>query len=113
MVQCPDRLGFINRNDTKEDVFVHWAAINRTIPGSFCVGLEIGELKFDVLKGERSTEAANVSDPSVVPVKGSHYDPNRHRFCQFILWSHSATPQPMVIEAPSGRREAGSEWGES
>ncbi|XP_029413453.1 Y-box-binding protein 2 isoform X5 [Nannospalax galili] len=54
-------------------------------------------------------EAANVTGPGGVPVKGSRYAPNRRRFHRFIPRPRLAAPPPMVAEAPSGGTEPGSE----
>ncbi|XP_029413450.1 Y-box-binding protein 2 isoform X2 [Nannospalax galili] len=162
--------GFINRNDTKEDVFVHQTAIKRNNPRKFLRSVGDGEtVEFDVVEGEKFTkhfmsvfytrpqpyqdssqsalwsergtgllylilsclytlggmwqlflkdklfllrwgaEAANVTGPGGVPVKGSRYAPNRRRFHRFIPRPRLAAPPPMVAEAPSGGTEPGSE----
>lgn len=86
--------GFINRNDTKEDIFVHQTAITKNNPRKVVRSVGDGEIvEFDVVVGEKGNEAANVTGPNGAHVKGSPYAAERRRNFRGRYYPRRRRPQ--------------------
>ncbi|CAD7006120.1 unnamed protein product [Ceratitis capitata] len=99
--------GFINRNDTKEDVFVHQSAIARNNPKKAVRSVGDGEVvEFDVVIGEKGNEAANVTGPSGEPVRGSQFAADKRR--NYRPWNNRNRRKPQD-QGPDGNIQQGVE----
>ena len=72
--------GFIIRDDTKEDLFVHQTVIVKNNSKKAIRSLSEGErVEFDVVAGEKGAVASRVSAPGGSRVKESPYAPDRKK----------------------------------
>ncbi|KAG1680636.1 Y-box factor [Nymphon striatum] len=94
--------GFINRDDTKEDIFVHQTAIEKNNPTKSIRSVGDGEIvEFDVVVGEKGNEAAHVTGPDGTHVEGSPYAADRRKYRRFRGRSYvGRRPRPKPRGSP-------------